>query len=74
MGKGGVGKTIVASYIATLLAQRGHKVLLTTTDPAAHINDFINQLDERPENLTVERIDPKPRLKFILTIFTNKSQ
>jgi hypothetical protein len=43
---------------------------LLTTDPAAHINDFINQLDERPENLTVERIDR--RLKFILTIFTNK--
>jgi arsenite-transporting ATPase len=44
MGKGGVGKTIVASYIATLLAQRGHKVLLTTTDPAAHINDFLISL------------------------------
>jgi DNA replication protein DnaC len=70
MGKGGVGKTIVASYIATLLAKEVIKFLLTT-DPAAHINDFINQLDERPENLTVERIDP-PRLKFILTIFTNK--
>jgi len=44
MGKGGVRKTIVAASIATLLAQRGHKVLLTTTDPAAHVNDIINQL------------------------------
>ena len=59
MGKGGVGKTIVAASIATMLAQRGHEVLLTTTDPAAHIKDFINQLDELPEKLTIERIDPK---------------
>ena len=59
MGKGGVGKTIVAAIIATMLAERGHKVLLTTTDPAAHIKDFINQLNELPENLTIERIDPK---------------
>jgi arsenite-transporting ATPase len=42
-----------------MLAKRGHKVLLTTTDPAAHIKDFINQLNELPENLTIERIDPK---------------
>jgi arsenite-transporting ATPase len=59
MGKGGVGKTIVAAAIATMLAQRGHDVLLTTTDPAAHIRDFINQLEEVPQKLTVERIDPK---------------
>ncbi|MFY8160449.1 MAG: arsenical pump-driving ATPase [Candidatus Kapaibacteriota bacterium] len=59
MGKGGVGKTIIASAIAVLLAQRGHKVLLTTTDPAAHINDFISQLDKVPENLQIDRIDPK---------------
>lgn len=59
MGKGGVGKTIVAASIATILAKRGHKVLLTTTDPAAHINNFIDQLDELPETLMIERIDPK---------------
>lgn len=59
MGKGGVGKTIVAASIATMLAQRGHSVLLTTTDPAAHVTDFINQLEKKPETLTVERIDPK---------------
>jgi len=63
MGKGGVGKTIVAASIATLLAKRGHKVLLTTTDPAAHVSDFINQLDQIPENLVVERIDPKAETK-----------
>jgi arsenite-transporting ATPase len=59
MGKGGVGKTIFASTIAILLAKRGFEVLLTTTDPAAHVQDFIGQLQEVPENLTVERIDPK---------------
>jgi len=59
MGKGGVGKTIAASAIAVLLAKKGFEVLLTTTDPAAHIQDFIDQLGELPGNLTIERIDPK---------------
>lgn len=59
MGKGGVGKTIAASAIAVILAKKGHEVLLTTTDPAAHIQDFIGQLKEFPATLTVERIDPK---------------
>lgn len=59
MGKGGVGKTIAASAIAVMLAKKGHEVLLTTTDPAAHIQDFIDQLGEVPAGLTVERIDPK---------------
>jgi arsenite-transporting ATPase len=63
MGKGGVGKTIVATSIAVMLARRGHQVLLTTTDPAAHIKDFINQLDEIPKNLVIERIDPKVETK-----------
>ncbi len=59
MGKGGVGKTIAASAIAVLIARKGFEVLLTTTDPAAHIQDFIEQLGEMPATLTVERIDPK---------------
>lgn len=59
MGKGGVGKTIAASAIAVLLARKGFEVLLTTTDPAAHIQDFIEQLGEMPATLKVERIDPK---------------
>lgn len=63
MGKGGVGKTIAASAIAVLLAKKGHDVLLTTTDPAAHIQDFLQQLGELPETLTVERIDPKLETK-----------
>jgi arsenite-transporting ATPase len=63
MGKGGVGKTIVAASIATMLAKRGHQVLLTTTDPAAHIKDFMNQLNEIPETLVIERIDPRVETK-----------
>ncbi|QEM04785.1 arsenical pump-driving ATPase [Mucilaginibacter rubeus] len=63
MGKGGVGKTIVAASIATMLAHRGHTVLLTTTDPAAHIRDFMDQLTAIPEKLTIERIDPKIETK-----------
>lgn len=63
MGKGGVGKTIAAASIATMLAQRGHHVLLTTTDPAAHIKDFMTQLDEIPKTLVIERIDPKQETK-----------
>ncbi len=59
MGKGGVGKTIAASAIAVLLAQKGFEVHLTTTDPAAHVKDFIDQLTEIPATLTVDRIDPK---------------
>ena len=55
MGKGGVGKTSVAVRIATALAQRGLKVLLTTTDPAAHVAEAARV---RPPTLEVERIDP----------------
>ncbi|QDT59901.1 Arsenical pump-driving ATPase [Stieleria bergensis] len=56
MGKGGVGKTTVACAVAVELAQRGHAVRLTTTDPAAHVAATLAQ-DALP-NLTVGRIDP----------------
>ncbi len=56
MGKGGVGKTTVAAAIAVELASRGHQVLLTTTDPAAHV-DWALASESLP-NLKVERIDP----------------
>ena len=55
MGKGGVGKTTLAAAIAVELAQRGHAVHLTTTDPAAHL---AQTLDAVVDNLKVSRIDP----------------
>ncbi len=56
MGKGGVGKTTVAAAVALELAQRGHKVLLSTTDPAAHV---AWALKEPVPGLEISRIDPE---------------
>jgi arsenite-transporting ATPase len=55
MGKGGVGKTTVASAIAVELAHRGHRVHLSTTDPAAHLSYTIGTT---VPGLSVSRIDP----------------
>jgi len=60
MGKGGVGKTSMAAMIATQLAQKGHSVLLSTTDPAAHLTQALkSDIGEEVPNLQIERIDPK---------------
>ena len=56
MGKGGVGKTTVAAAVAVGLAERGFRVHLSTTDPAAHLAATIAS-DALP-NLSVSRIDP----------------
>jgi len=56
MGKGGVGKTTIAAALAVGLVQRGKRVHLTTTDPAAHVADA---LQGSLPNLEVGRIDPK---------------
>lgn len=55
MGKGGVGKTTVAAAVAVGLVKRGHKVHLTTTDPAAHVSLVV---DGSLQGLAVDRIDP----------------
>jgi arsenite-transporting ATPase len=55
MGKGGVGKTTVAVSLAVELVRRGHRVHLTTTDPAAHVEAA---LGIAVEGLRVSRIDP----------------
>ena len=56
MGKGGVGKTTIAAAVAVALAKRGHKVHLTTTDPAAHLTETLHG---SVPGLTVSRIDPE---------------
>jgi arsenite-transporting ATPase len=56
MGKGGVGKTTLAAAIAVSLAERGHAVHLTTSDPAAHL---IETLSGTLDHLSVSRIDPR---------------
>ncbi len=58
MGKGGVGKTTVAARIASALARRGFAVTLTTTDPAAHVEQAARGWSEGATDLRVERIDP----------------
>lgn len=55
MGKGGVGKTTIAAAIAMELARRGHRVHLSTTDPAAHVAETVGS---GMANLEVGRIDP----------------
>ena len=59
MGKGGVGKTTIASLIACELSKRGHRVTLSTTDPAAHL-EYIQQ---RSNTINIEKIDPKIETK-----------
>jgi arsenite-transporting ATPase len=55
MGKGGVGKTTIAAAVAVELARRGHRVHLSTTDPAAHVQATVA---EGLDGLMVSRIDP----------------
>jgi arsenite-transporting ATPase len=60
MGKGGVGKTTLAARIALALAQRGCRVHLSTTDPAAHVHDAVA---EPHPALQVSRIDPEAEIE-----------
>ena len=60
MGKGGVGKTTVAAALAVELARMGHRVHLTTTDPAAHLS---MALDGSMPGLQVTRIDPAAEIR-----------
>ncbi len=64
-GKGGVGKTTLASTMALYAAEHGAKTLLVTTDPAAHIGYVFGEtVTSVPRqlagtNLWLVRIDPK---------------
>lgn len=65
-GKGGVGKTVASCITAVWLARQGHKTLLLTTDPAAHLGDVLDSpvgdgiapIPGQP-NLWAVKIDPK---------------
>ncbi len=59
MGKGGVGKSSIASAIALRLADRGRNVHLASTDPAGISSNFIHGID----SLKVSYIDQKHELK-----------
>ncbi len=59
MGKGGVGKTTIAAAIAMGLLEKGEKVHLTTTDPAAHLKFVINE----SSGITLSHIDEHAELK-----------
>jgi arsenite-transporting ATPase len=65
-GKGGVGKTIASCITAVWLARQGHKTLLLTTDPAAHLGDVLDTpvgdevtVVSGQQNLWAVKIDPK---------------
>jgi arsenite-transporting ATPase len=57
VGKGGVGKTTVARAIAVGLARRGHRVHLTTTDPAGHDASGDTDGAPLPGTLRTSRLD-----------------
>ena len=65
-GKGGVGKTSIASAMAISLADRGRRVLLVSTDPASNLDEVLRvKLSSRPQavegaqGLWAMNIDPE---------------
>jgi arsenite/tail-anchored protein-transporting ATPase len=67
-GKGGVGKTTVAAATALAAAERGHRVLVSSTDPAHSLADaFELPLGDRPTpvvpGLSGQQIDAQKELE-----------
>lgn len=67
-GKGGVGKTTLASATALRIAAGGRKTLIMSTDPAHSLGDaFGADLSGEPRevarNLWAEQLDPQQRLE-----------
>ena len=59
MGKGGVGKTTIASSVSLKLSKLGKKVHLATTDPADHIKFMLDS----SSGISMSHIDEKEELK-----------
>ncbi|WP_342527353.1 arsenical pump-driving ATPase [Chryseomicrobium sp. FSL W7-1435] len=71
MGKGGVGKTSIASAIAVGLSEKGHRVHLTTTDPAAHLA-YTFAGSETRDNLSISSINPEIEVaRYKQTVLAN---
>ncbi|MFC4247562.1 arsenical pump-driving ATPase [Natribaculum luteum] len=76
-GKGGVGKSTIASTAATKLAEAGHETLVITTDPAAHLEDIFGEpVGHEPTsvsqaNLDAARIDQEKALEEYRTQVLN---
>ncbi|MBS1263620.1 MAG: putative arsenical pump-driving ATPase [Methanonatronarchaeales archaeon] len=67
-GKGGVGKTSCAAATALALAERGHRTLVVSTDPAHSLGDIFEddvgwEETRLEENLFAVEIDPERALK-----------
>ena len=80
-GKGGVGKTVASCISAVWLAGQGHKTLLLTTDPAAHLGDVLDTPvgDEvtavrGQPNLWAVNIDPKAAAETYKTRILNDAR
>lgn len=69
MGKGGVGKTTLATEITLKLTKLGAKVHLTTTDPANHLNYELAV----KAGITVSRIDEAEVLEKYKNEVRNKA-
>lgn len=70
-GKGGVGKTTVASALALRMAESGKRVLLVSTDPAHSLGDvFDTRIGDTPReiapNLYAIEIDPDRQVERYL--------
>ncbi|QKX52832.1 arsenical pump-driving ATPase (plasmid) [Planococcus glaciei] len=71
MGKGGGGKTSIASAIAVGLSEKGHRVHLTTTDLAAHLA-YTFAGSETRDNLSISSINPQIEVeRYKQTVLAN---